>query len=122
MNGNEKSWKKYVNNKILYVGQKIWINSFGNSNRAQEYVSKRRHPINDKYVNCGVGAMVGMMVRGSFLTVRSTSMQWKYDDERCVCGDVVSEENVLFDCIFLCIWEEDGRKRWMLRMLMCMIL
>ena len=25
-------------------------------------------------------------------------MSWKYDDMRCVCGDVESEKHVMLDC------------------------
>ena len=52
--------------------------------------------MNEKYVDGGVGAMVRMMVRGGCLPVRgSTWISWMYDDMRCVCGDVESENHVL---------------------------
>ena len=35
-----KTWRKYVNEKFLSVGQKIWIYCFGNKvTRVQEYLS-----------------------------------------------------------------------------------
>ena len=30
--------------------------------------------------------------------VKFAANWWKYDDEYCVCGEVESEEHVLFDC------------------------
>ena len=35
-------------------------------------------------------------------------MSWKYDDMRCVCGDVESEKHVLMDCNLYV----DVRRRW----------
>ena len=35
-------------------------------------------------------------------------MSWKYDDMRCVCGDVESEKHVLLDCNL----DVDVRRRW----------
>ena len=50
---------------------------------------------------CSVGAIVRMMVKGGCLPVRgSTRMSWKYDDMRCMCGDVESEKHELLDCNF----------------------
>ena len=52
--------------------------------------------MNEKYIDGSVGAMVKMMVRGGCLSVKgSTRMSLKYDDMRCVCGDVESEKHVL---------------------------
>ena len=39
------------------------------------------------------------MVRGGCLLVRgSERMAWKYEDNCCGCGQVETEEHVLFDC------------------------
>ena len=58
--------------------------------------------MNEKYVNGSVAVRVRMMVRGGCLPVS------KYDDERCVCGYVESEEHVMFDCNLYM----DMRIRW----------
>ena len=53
--------------------------------------------------------MVRMMMTGGCLPVRgSTRMLWKYDDMRCVCGDVGSEKHVFLDCNLYV----DVRRRW----------
>ena len=93
-----------MDKNIMYVGRITRMNGCENSDRAQEYVSWKQCPMNEKYVDGTVGAMVRMMVGGRCLPVtESTRMSWKYDDMRCVCGDVESEKHVLL--------EEDGRKR-----------
>ena len=85
--------------RIKLVGRRIWMNNCGNSDRLQEYALKKQLHMLDKYVDGSVGAMVRMMVRGGCLPVRGdTRMSWKYNDERCVCGKVESEEHVLLDC------------------------
>ena len=39
------------------------------------------------------------MVRGGYLPVRgSERMAWKYDDDCYGCGQVKTEEHVLFEC------------------------
>ena len=39
------------------------------------------------------------MVRGGCLPVRGSEMMaWKYDNECCGCGQVETEEHVLFEC------------------------
>ena len=35
-------------------------------------------------------------------------MSWKYDDERCVCGEVEQKKHVLLDCNLYM----DVRSRW----------
>ena len=42
---------------------------------------------NEKYTNGTVGARVGLIVRGGCLPVGGYKrMEWKYDDDVCVCG------------------------------------
>ena len=48
----------------MYDGCITWMNGCGNSDRAQEYVSRKQCSTNEKYVDGSVGAMVRMMVRG----------------------------------------------------------
>ena len=64
MNVNEKTWRKHLDEKILFVGCITWMNGCGNSERVQEYVSRKKCHLNEKYVDWIVRAMVGMMVRG----------------------------------------------------------
>ena len=61
---NEKAWMKFEDEKIMSVGGRTWMNSCGNSDRAQEYVSKKQHPMNETYGDYSVGAMVRMIVSG----------------------------------------------------------
>ena len=75
-----------MDEKNMYVGRITWINGSGNSDIAQEYVSRKQCPMNEKCVDGSVAAIVRMMVRGGCLRVRgSTWMSWKYDDMRYVC-------------------------------------
>ena len=49
-----------------------------------------------KYVDGSVGAML----RGGCLPVReNTRMSWKYDNEHCVCGEVLLDCNLYMDVI-----------------------
>ena len=42
---------------------------------------------------------VRLMVRGGCLPVRgSKGMEWKYDDDLCVCGEKETEIHVLLEC------------------------
>ena len=48
--------------------------------------TRRVNQKNEKYANDSVGARVRLMVRGGCLPVRgSKGMEWKYDDDLCVC-------------------------------------
>ena len=50
------------------------------------------------------------MVGGGCLPVRgSDRMTWKYDDNKCWCGQVETEKNVLFECTLY--GKERGRWR-----------
>ena len=94
-----KTRRKVVEKKIMFVGRITWINGCGNSDRAKKYVSRRKNPMNEKYVDGSVGAVVRMMMKRGCLPVReSTMITWKYDDMHCVCGDVESEKHVVLDC------------------------
>ena len=65
--------------------------------REQQYVHMKSQPKNEKYANGSVGARVRLMVRGGCLPVRgSKGMDWKYDDDLCVCGTKETEIHVLF--------------------------
>ena len=76
-----------------------WRNVFGINEREQQYVHMMSQPKNEKYANGSVGARVGLMVRGGCLPVRgSKGMEWKYDDDLCVCGTKETEIHVLFEC------------------------
>ena len=47
----------------MLVGCRTWMNACGNSDRAQEYLSRKQRHMNEKHVDGIVGAMVRMMVR-----------------------------------------------------------
>ena len=51
------------------------------------------------FADGSVGARVRLMVRGGCPPVRGSEMMaWKYDDDCCGCGQVETEEHVLFEC------------------------
>ena len=52
-----KKHGKICEGKILSVSQKIWLNGCDKSVRVQEYVSKKRKHMNDKYIDSSIGAM-----------------------------------------------------------------
>ena len=67
-------------------------------------------PTVEKYVNGSVGARVRLMVRGGCLPVRGSIKEWKYDDDRCLCGRIETEIHVCFlkyKCYAM------ARRRWM---------
>ena len=70
MNVNEKTWRKLVMKIIMFVGRITWMNGCRNSDRAQDYVSRKQCSINETYVDGSVGAMVSKMVRGGCLPVK----------------------------------------------------
>ena len=60
--------------------------------------------------NGSMGARVRIMVRGGCLPVRgSKGMEWKYDDDLCVCGTRETEIHVLLECNCYNLL----RRRWM---------
>ena len=91
--------RKFADENMKLVDRRIWMNNCGNSDRLQEYAFKKQLAMIEKYVDGSLGAMVRIMVRQGCLPVRgNTRMSWKYDDENCVCGEVVSEDHILLDC------------------------
>ena len=76
-------WKK----ALMEVGRIQWRNGFCINEREQQYVHMKSQPKNGKYANGSVGARVRLMVIGGFLPVRGSKiMEWKYNDDLCVCG------------------------------------
>ena len=97
-------WKKTLVVRIQEDGRKQWRNGFGINEREQQYVHMKSQPKNEKYANGSVGASVRirLMVRGGCLPVRgSKGMEWKYDDDLCVCGtkETVYPPNVTISCL-----------------------
>ena len=63
----------------------------------KEYVEMKRCPRNESFADGSVGARVRLMVRGGCLPVGGSEMMaWKYDDDCGGCGQVETEEHVLF--------------------------
>ena len=90
---------KLYSARIQEDGRRQWRNGFGINEREQQYVYMKSQPKNEKYANGSVGARVRLMVRGGCLPVRgSKGMDWKYDDDLCVCGTKETEIHVLFEC------------------------
>ena len=89
-------------------GRRQWRNGFGINEREQQYVHMKSQPRNEKYANGSVGARVRLLVRGGCVPVRgSKGMEWKYDDDFCVCvgqkkqrtWDVLDEKERTMDVI-----------------------
>ena len=67
--------------------------------REQQYLQVKCQPKNEKYANGSVGARVRLMVRGDCLPVGgSKGMEWKYDDDLCICGTKETEIHLFFEC------------------------
>ena len=81
--------------RIQEYGRRQWRNGFGVNEREQQYVHMKRN----MQMALWVGARVRLMVRGGCLPVRgSKGMDWKYDDDLCVCGTNETEIHVLLAC------------------------
>ena len=88
-----------VVNLLWLESRRQWRNGFGINEREQQYVHMKGQPKNEIYANGSVGARVRLMVRGGCFPVRgSKGMEWKYDDDLCVCGTKETEIHVLFEC------------------------
>ena len=72
----------------------------------------KSQPKNEKYANGSVGARLRLMVRGGCLPVRgSKGMEWKYDDDLCVCegGGGKKQRSMCFLSVNDITWRgEDG--------------
>ena len=103
-------WNKIFDARIQEYGRKQWKNGVGTNEREQQYVHMKSQPRNEKYANDSMGARVRLMVRGGCLPVRgSKGMEWKYDDDLCVCGTRETEIHVLLECKCYDLL----RRRWM---------
>ena len=79
--------------------QTIMENGFNDTEREKEYVEMKRCPRKERFADGSVGAGARMMVTGGCLLIKeSERMAWKYDDDCCGCGQVKTEEHVLFEC------------------------
>ena len=73
--------------------------------REQQYVYMKSQPKNEKYANGSVGARVRLMVRGGCLPVRgSKGMDWKYDDDLCVCVGQKKQRSMCFLSVNAMTW------------------
>ena len=99
MKMDRKVWKKYICERIQEVGRQSWKNGFNDTEREREYVEMKRCPRKESFADGSIGARVRLMVRGGCQPVRgSERMACKYDDDCCGCGQVETEEHVLFEC------------------------
>ena len=64
-------WKKNFVARIQEFGRRQWRIGFGINEREQQYVHMKSQPKNEKYAN--------------------GSVEWKYDDDLCVCGTKETE-------------------------------
>ena len=83
-------WNKTFVEIVQEYGR-IWRrNGFGMNEREQQYLQVKSQPKNYKYVNGSVG--VRLMVREGCLPISgSKGMEWKYDDDLCVCATKETE-------------------------------
>ena len=103
-------WKKTLVARIQEDGRRQWRNGFGINEREQQYVHMKSQPKNEKYANGSVGARVRLMVRGGCLPVRGSKViEWKYDDDLCVCGTKETGIHVLLGCKCYAMM----RRRWL---------
>ena len=100
LNLDYKEWRKQMHEKIESSGRDTWRKGFNEeSMREREYMEKKSQPRYEKYVREIMGARVRLMLRGGCLQVRGDEkMRWKYECDKCVCGEVESETHVLFNC------------------------
>ena len=94
-------------------GKQVWKNGFNDTEREKEYVQMKECPRNESFTDGKVGAGVRLLVRGGCFPVRgSDRMTWKYDDEKCRCGLVETENHVLFESNVLYMEKkEEDRER-----------
>ena len=100
MKYDKNVWKKtLVATRMKEYDRSQWRNGFGINEREQRHVHMKSKPKNEKYANGSVGARVRLMVRRGCLPVRgSEGMEWKYDNDLCVCGIKEKEIHVLIEC------------------------
>ena len=102
-------WNKTFMARIQEYDRRQWRNGFGINEREQQYVHMKTQPKNEKYAHGSVGARMRFMVRGGCLPVRgSKGMEWKYDDDLCVC--VPKKQSSM---CFKCKCYDLVRRRWM---------
>ena len=88
-------WKNTVIERIQEYGRRQWMNCFGINEREQQYVHMKSQPKNEKYANGSVGAR--LMFRRSCLPVRSSKgMEWKCEDDLCVCVGQKKQRSMCF--------------------------
>ena len=79
-------WKKTLVSRIQEYDRRQWRNCFSINERELQYVHMKSQPNNEKYANSSVRARVKLMVRGGCLPISGSKiMEWKYDDDLCVC-------------------------------------
>ena len=106
-------WKKTFVKRFQEYGRRRWRNGFGMNEREQQYVHVRSQPKNEKYANGSVGARVRIRGREGGLPVRgSKGMEWKYDDDLCVCGTKETEIHALFECKFYDLVRRSWMRTW----------
>ena len=111
---DSKKWKKETHEKIESKGRDIWRRGFNRENmREQEYLEKKPQPMSVEYARYGADALVRLMVRGGCMQVRAEEcMRWKYDCDKCVCGEIESESHVLFECMEYISERNAWRREW----------
>ena len=94
-------WKKTLVARIQEDGRRQWRNGFGIHEREQQYVHMKSQQKKKRNMQMAVWERVRLMVRGGCLPVRcknSNGMEWKYDDDLCVCVTKETEIHVLLEC------------------------
>ena len=109
MNGERKGWKEKVKGKVEESGRKRWRTRLEDNVNSREYVRWKKVPGLERYADGSSGAKVRMLLRGGCLPVRNSErMNWKFDDKRCICGEIESVGHVFQECAQY----QEERGRW----------
>ena len=118
LNTNPIFWKSLIQTQVKRIGKEMWISELRKNDRTREYADWKKEPIADVYVNGSAGAKVRMLTRCGYLPVRNNTMlDWRMEVHTCTCGEIETEDHVLFECDlysmerieWLKLWENEGK-------------
>ena len=99
LGGGKREWRVKTKKMVEESGRKRWINRLKEKEVSNEYAKWKKVPGQESYADGSSGAKVRMLLRGGCLPVRSNErMNWKYEDKKCVCGEIETVEHVMQEC------------------------
>ena len=99
LTNERKVWRNTMKRKVEERGRMKWRDSLNGNDSSKEYKEWKKIPGNVSYADGSVGAKVRMMLRGGYLPVRgSENMRWKYENDKCTCGETETPLHVLCEC------------------------